>query len=172
MTRLRRIEHGERYFFVTTNLAKGVADLTAAERDLLLETVSKQRAKGAFFLFGYVAMPSHMHLLLSPRNQLLPRIMRDIKSVSGFAIANRRGLPGPVWQERYFDNIIRRVRNFWEKMEYIHTNPVKASLVRRPRDWKSSSHNFYARNGYVPIPLDQVDLPADGKYLLWPASYR
>ncbi len=172
MVRFRRIGDSDRIFFRTTNLARGVPNLSAAERDLFLDIFSAQRTPARFLLFGYVVMPEHVHLLLAPREKTVIQIMRDLKSKTGFEIARRRRRSGPLWQERYFDNIIRRVNHFWEKFEYIHRNPVGARLVRRPEDWKWSSYRFYAKCGSVPIVPDPVDLPADGNALLWPAPWR
>jgi REP element-mobilizing transposase RayT len=172
MVRFRRIADRDRIFFLTTNLAQGVPDLSPAERDLLLYLLSAQRIRDRFLLFGYVVMPDHVHLLLAPREQSVIRIMRDLKSKSGFEIARRRCKAGPLWQERYFDNIIRRVHHFWEKLEYMHQNPVEAKLVQQPEDWEWSSCRFYARCGSAPVVPDPVDLPANGNALLWPAPWR
>lgn len=79
--------------------------------------MARVRSTGAFFLYAYVVMPHHLHLLLTPHNQNLTRLMRDIKSQSGFQIVKKRGTRGSFWQERYFDHIIRRVRHFWQKVE-------------------------------------------------------
>jgi REP element-mobilizing transposase RayT len=169
MTRLRRIEDRDRIFFVTTNLARGVAPLEAAERDLLLATLGRHRSRGDFLLFAYVVMPTHVHLLISPQNHGLIRIMRDWKSQTGYEIARLRGARGRLWQERYFDVIIRRVRNFWDKTEYIHRNPVEAGLVGSPEAWKWSSYGQVIRGTGE---IDRVDFPADGDHLLWPAAWR
>ena len=117
-------------------------------------------------------MPTHLHLLLSPHNQKLIRIMLDLKSRTGFEIARWRGLHGPIWQERYFDTIIRRVRNFWQKLEYIHRNPVEAGLVKNPEDWQWSSYRHYVKKGQGVIALDPVEFPSDGDHFLWPAPWR
>jgi REP-associated tyrosine transposase len=172
MTRLRRIEDRDRIFFVTTNLAPKVAPLIPEESDLILTAIEKQRLNADFLLFGYVVMPTHVHLLFSPQNQNLIQIMRDIKSKTGFAIAQLRNVAGPVWQERYFDTIIRRVRNFWQKLEYIHGNPVEAGLVENPEDWRWSSCRHYVKKGEGPIALDPVAFPSDGDHFLWPAPWR
>ena len=172
MVRLRRIEDRDRIFFVTTDLARGVAPLSPAERDLILEVLAAQRSPRSFSLFGYVLMPDHAHLLLAPREQTLPRILRDLKSKTGHEIARRRRTSGPIWQPRYFDNIIRRVRHFWGKLDYIHENPVQAGLVSAPEDWKWSSYAFYAKLGAVTVVPDAVDMPADTNALLWPAPWR
>jgi REP element-mobilizing transposase RayT len=87
MTRLRRIEDRDRIFFVTTNLARKVAPLIPEERDLILTATEKQRLRADFLLFGYVVIPTHVHLLFSPQGRNLIQIMRDLKSKTGYAIA-------------------------------------------------------------------------------------
>ncbi len=90
MTRLRRIEELDRIFFVTFNLERGVRALSEAERDLVLGTLGELRGADDFALFAYVIMPDHAHLLLWPRTVSLVRIMRDLKSKTGFALAKSR----------------------------------------------------------------------------------
>src|ERR1700732_850610 len=157
MTRLRRIEDRDRFFFVTTNLARGTSPLRSTEYDLILNVLSGQRNLGEMFLFGYAVMPTHVHLLLYPHNKDIVGIMRNLKSKTGYEILRQRGGRGPFWQERYFDTIIRRVRNFWEKLEYIHRNPVEAGLVKCPEEWKWSSCRYYAKKDTVPIAVDPAE---------------
>src|SRR5579864_3671392 len=131
MSRLRRIATEDRIFFVTTSLLRPENFLSESERDLVLQALSSQRERGAYLLFAYVVMPDHLHLLLRPHNVDLSTGMRAVKSISGLRIAQHRGTAGGIWQPRYFDNVIRHVRSFWEKLEYIHNNPVTAGLVAR-----------------------------------------
>ena len=49
-----------------------------------------------------------------------------------------------LWQERFFDRALRTVREYHEKVEYIHLNPVRRGLVKKPEDWKWSSMREYA----------------------------
>ena len=172
MTRLRRIEDRDRIFFVTTNLARTVAPLIPEDRDLILSTIGKQKLRADFLLFGYMIMPTHVHLLFSPLRQNLIQIMRDLKSKTGYAIAQRRNVPGPIWQERYFDAIIRQVRNFWQKLEYIHRNPIEAGLVSELEEWRWSSYRHYVKKGEGPIAVDPAEFPSDGDHFLWPAPWR
>lgn len=172
MTRLRRIEDRDRFFFVTTNLAPGTRPLTPTECDLILNVLLDQRSLGEFVLFGYAVMPTHVHLLLYPHNKNLVCIMRNLKRKTGYEILRARGEHGTFWQERYFDAIIRRVRNFWEKLEYIHRNPVEAGLVEKKEDWPWSSYRHYLNKENVPIPVDPVGFSSDGDAFLWPAPWR
>jgi putative transposase len=168
VSRLRRIELAGRYFFITTNLAKGVPPLNASERDLCLDRLAKTKSKHKFSLFAYVVMPTHAHLLLWTLDSLLPALMRNWKSASGFAIAACRRRRGAVWQGRYFDFILRRAADFGDKLEYIHNNPVEAGLVTRPEDWRWSSYGFYTKRAPAPIQPDLFDIPSDPSQPLWP----
>jgi putative transposase len=44
-----------------------------------------------------------------------------------------------VWQESFYDHVIRNSKEFVERLNYIHYNPVKANLVDTPEDYKYSS---------------------------------
>jgi len=60
------------------------------------------------------------------------------------AVNRLRGEEGELWQPRFFDRALRTVKEYNEKAEYIHLNPVRAGLVSRPEDWRWSSYNEYA----------------------------
>ena len=47
-------------------------------------------------------------------------------------------------QPRFFDRALRTVKEYNEKVQYIHLNPVKAGLASRPEEWRWSSYNEYA----------------------------
>ena len=134
MSRLRRIEQRDRFFFVTTNLAKGIPHFVPDECALLLDILGQSRAQHGFLLFAYAVMPDHVHLLLDPGPSSLAAVLRDFKSKSALALNKSRHAHGSLWQPRYFDFACRRVRDFWNKMEYIRDNPVRAGLVLRPED--------------------------------------
>ena len=66
---------------------------------------------------------------------------------------SQRSLPFPVslselrrfWQRRYYDFNVYSSQKLREKLDYIHTNPVKRRLVQHPKDWPWSSWAFYAK---------------------------
>jgi len=172
MTRLRRIEEQDRIFFVTTNLARGTAPLSSMERDLVLQTVALQRRRGDLSLFAFVVMTTHAHFLLAPQNKDLIRILRDLKSTTGYQIARGRNVHGAVWQESYFDRIVQRPRDFWKHVEYIHQNPVTANLVSRLEDWPWSSYRQIVKQESGVVQVDAAEFPSDSNYLLRPVPWR
>jgi hypothetical protein len=81
--------------------------------------------------------------------------------------ATTRGAGGELTQPRFFDRALRTVKEYNEKVEYLHLNPVRAGWVSRPEDWRWSSCNEYAgmsadeqkkRCGLI---VDRVRMPSD-----------
>jgi putative transposase len=44
-----------------------------------------------------------------------------------------------VWQESFYDHVIRNRKELVERLNYVYYNPVKAGLVDKPEDYKYSS---------------------------------
>jgi hypothetical protein len=70
-----------------------------------------------------------------------------VKQSSTSAVNQRRGTDGELWQPRFFGRALRTVKEYNEKVEYIHLNPVRAGLVSRAEDWRWSSYHEYAGTG-------------------------
>ena len=79
----------------------------------------------------------------------------------------RRRESGELWQERFFDRALRTVREYHEKVEYIHLNPVRRELVKNAEDWKWSSMREFAgvsgedQERFCGLRIDRVPLPCD-----------
>jgi hypothetical protein len=93
--------------------------------------------------------------------------MEAIKDGATKRINRFRREAGVLWQPRFFDRALRTVREYHEKVQYIHLNPVKAGLVNRAEDWPWSSVHDYAGNvSQAPattsaLAINRVLLPAD-----------
>jgi putative transposase len=161
MSRLRRPFLVGRIFFITNNVLRTHPRLTDADFEVLAQAIEGVRARRHFLLTGYVFMPDHWHALFYPgENDTLPRLMNSLKVASVQRINRLRGTTGQFWQARYFDRAIRTVKEYHETIEYVHLNPVRKGMVRRPEDWPWSSIHSYGGPGPVPLEIDRVDLPA------------
>jgi REP element-mobilizing transposase RayT len=167
MSRLRRIADRDRIFFVTTNLAPRVPAFSSADRDVVVRHLKRRHAQSDFLLFGYAVMPTHLHLLLMPLGPGLAAAMHALKRLTAEDLRRTRGTRGPIWQARYFDFVLRRVHDFWDKLEYIHQNPVTSGLVKRADQWHWSSAAQYAKSGQGPVAVDSVNLPSDRNAFLF-----
>lgn len=118
-------------YFVTFRVRTGT--LAHEERRLVLDACLHWHQELARVDLVTV-MPDHVHLIVAPLKgdsgwHALPDIMQRIKSYTSHAIGKLRGKPGQIWQEEYFDRIIRDQDEFIEKWNYTLENPVAAGLA-------------------------------------------
>ena len=120
--------------------------------------LERVRRSYRLYVYGYVVMPEHVHLLLSepncptqakiglewatrPQQYTLADALKSLKQgVSRRLLGNAEHF----WQKRYYDFNIRNYPQFVEKLRYIHRNPVKRGLCERPEDWEWSSFQHYS----------------------------
>jgi putative transposase len=110
-------------------------------RTVFEETLETLRQRHGFYVFGYVLMPEHVHLLLSePKLHLLSDTLRALKTQTSRQLKGDRK---QFWQSRYFDRNIITQDEFVEKLQYIHRNPVEEGLVEKPEAWPWSSYRHW-----------------------------
>jgi hypothetical protein len=87
-------------------------------------------------------MPEHIHVLLSePQRGTLADAVKSLKQ----GVSRRLiGAAEHFWQKRYYDFNVRNYEQFFEKLNYIHRNPVKRELCELAGDWEWSSYRQYA----------------------------
>ena len=95
------------------------------------QVLEQARVKYGFFVYGYVVMPEHVHLLVSePERCTLATAIKAIKQ----SVARRQVKTGEhFWQGRYYDFNVGTAQKKVEKLKYIHRNPVHRGLVTRLR---------------------------------------
>ena len=168
MSRLRRRFLSDRYFFLTVRLLNWRARLRDADFHQLALALNRARRSHPFYLTAWVFLPDHWHAIISPPYPLtISQVMKSVKISSTILINRRRSERSELWQARFFDRALRTVKEYNDKVEYIHLNPVKAGLVRRPEDWPWSSVREYsgsvqdASTRHPYLPIDRVLLPSD-----------
>jgi REP-associated tyrosine transposase len=168
MSRLRRMVLSDRFFFITCRVHRLLRNLDDGEFAVLGEVVRERRKAHRFLLTVWVFLPDHWRAIIFPRSPLtISRVMEAIKVGSTKRIYAGRGERGVFMQGRFFDRALRTVKEYNEKVAYIHWNPVKAGLVQRPEDWKWSSFRDYtgsvnkAEGKGSPIPIDRIMMQSD-----------
>ena len=95
-----------------------------------------------FDLHAAIVMPDHVHLIYSPLRRddgwsyTLPEIMKSIKGRSGRFINLALHRNGPVWQEEFFDHVLRSNDSLVDRVEYVCQNPVRAGIVITESEYK------------------------------------
>lgn len=124
-------------------------------RDAFAEQLRLTQARRRFYLYAWVLMPNHAHLLIrEPGRGDLAGILRTLKVGLSKRVMRRWSELDALVLDRLID--ARGVRCFWqpgggydrnlfseaefdEKVRYIHENPVRSWLVGRPMEWAWSS---------------------------------
>ena len=55
----------------------------------------------------------------------------------------------PIWQNRYWEHMIRDEKDLINHIAYIHYNPVKHGYVKSVIDWPYSSFHRYVEKGLI-----------------------
>jgi REP element-mobilizing transposase RayT len=111
------------YYFVTWRVHPEQPDLTEHERTIVANAIKFFKDK-RYRLCAYVVMNDHCHAILQPLgDHTLQSIMYSWKSFSTRELQQLGLRFGQLWQREYFDRIVRSEDDFWEKVEYIVTNP-------------------------------------------------
>jgi len=115
-----------RAFFVTFVTAER-RSIFQVDRNagLLVDVLCGDREKRRYCLHAWVVMPDHVHLLLTPAEDVpLKRAIQFIKGGYSFRLKSGR----EVWQRGYLEHRIQDAADFERHAEYIAQNPVRAGL--------------------------------------------
>jgi putative transposase len=167
MSRLRRLVVTDRWFFVSCRVLPR-RTLSESEFDCLARVIDARRQEHGFLLSAWVFLPDHWHVIFYPAHPLtISTVMESIKDGATKRINHCHQASGTLFQPRFFDRALRTVREYHEKVAYIHRNPVAAGRVDRAEDGPWSSDHDYTGNlddrPATPsgLCIDRVLLPAD-----------
>ena len=121
--------------------------------------------KHPFSILAYVILPDHIHCIwkLPDGDSNYSTRWRLIKSF--FTREWKKNSPNrqkSIWQERYWEHVIRDQKDFENHFDYIHFNPVKHGIVSDPFNYLYSSYRYYVEKGYYPGKWDNSKNVWDG----------
>jgi REP element-mobilizing transposase RayT len=139
-----------------------------------------QKNKG-LEIYAYVLMSNHLHIIARAGKGNLSDVIRDFKAYTSKKIIDQI-IEGPESRRDWMLNLFRFVASkhkknehyqvwthdnhpeelfsnefIWQKLDYIHMNPVRNGLVSEPWDYRYSSARNYARMESV-IEVDLIPL--------------
>jgi putative transposase len=127
-------------YFVTSNTAER-RPFFRHERwaKLFLETLYNYRPE-RYQLHGFVLMPDHFHMLITP-SASLELAVQCLKGGFSFRAKRELGWKGEVWIAGFSDHRIRDDEDLRVHSAYIARNPVKARLAEQAGQYAYSSAN-------------------------------
>lgn len=134
MTQRHPIQHDQIVMITTVTKKRLPIFSSAVYAREAIECLYRTQERHPFFLYAFVIMPDHLHLLvktIAPSN--ISKIVGFYKS----GLAHHLGI-GPLWQPRFH----MRIADDAEKLkEYIHCNPTRKGLSEscETYPWSSAS---------------------------------
>jgi putative transposase len=131
---------------------------------------------------AYVIMPTHLHAICFDaewNSERLEQTLTEFRKFTGRKLVDfcAAHLPGCFTQTMKEVAPEDRDRRFWQatrhpvalinestwrqKLDYLHVNPRRKGLVRRPADWRYSSAGFFETDGVTTSDVEITRLQWD-----------
>jgi len=174
-----KIRNPEGIYFVTFAVVEWVDVFSRKEyRDIVLDSLRYCQKEKSLRIHGWCIMSNHIHLVISAKNEDTSDILRDfkkftgkqiIKAITGNKSESRKDWMLQIFKEQGEKNSRNSIYQFWrqdnrpkelfsigftwQKMNYMHNNPVEAGLVDKAEDYLYSSARDYVgkRKGLLEI---------------------
>lgn len=147
MPRVARIAPEENIYHILTR-GNNRQDIFKGERDYrkYIEILQKYKERYKFSLYHYVLMKNHVHLVLetSLNRGSLAAIMKGINLSYAQYYKTKYGHIGHFWQDRYKSILVSKDEYLLVCGSYVELNPVRARVVKDPKDYHWSSYGVYA----------------------------
>ena len=106
------------------------------------------KKKCPFYLHGYCLMTNHFHLLISLEEVSISTIMKKLLWCYSCYFNQKYGYKGHLFDSRFTSHMIKNDLYFLTVSRYIHLNPVKAGIVKKPILYPYSSYACYMGKTY------------------------
>ncbi|MCI0500248.1 MAG: transposase [Epsilonproteobacteria bacterium] len=179
MSKVYTISDQDKPYFITATVVDWIDVFTRKiYRDILIESLKYNIENKGLIVYAYVIMSNHFHCIIQAKNSNLSEILRDFKKHTSKAILNaihqepesrrewmlerfnkakeshHRNTNFQFWQYGNHAEEIYSQAFFWTKIDYIHFNPVRAEIVKRPQDFiYSSASNYIDNTGLLKVTL-------------------
>ncbi len=173
----------EKPHFITCSVVDWIDVFTRkVYRDIVISSLEYCIKEKGMILFGYVIMSNHIHLIVQSKQGKLSDLLRDFKKFTSTNIleamqtvpesrrewmldlfkkateSHTRNKNYQFWQYGNHAEEIFTLHFMWDKLNYIHLNPVRAGIVKKAQHSIYSSASNYV-NGKGLLEIELADNP-------------
>ena len=103
-------------------------------------------------IHAYVLMTNHVHVVVTPDHaDSLPKTFQSLGRRYVQYVNTTYQRTGTLWEGRYRATLIESERYFLTCCRYLELNPVRAGMVRHPRNYPWSSYHRHAEGQADPL---------------------
>jgi putative transposase len=134
---------GAKYHITSRGLRKSPLFYDDYDRYKYLDLLKEAIEQYPFHLQAYCLMTNHIHLQIESIETTPSQILKLLHTKYAKYFNKRYDFSGHVFESRYGSELITAIDYELEVNRYIHLNPVKANLVKKPEDYRWSSYRTY-----------------------------
>ena len=117
-----------------------------------LDTLYEAAEKNTAAIHAYVLMANHVHILVTPGHaHSITHMMQDLGRKYVRYINRTYKRSGTLWEGRYKAGLVDSEVYLLTCMQYIELNPVRASMVNHPGEYRWSSYSVNANGTTNPL---------------------
>lgn len=123
-----------------------------ADYQFFMDCLKNGCERHACRIHAYVLMTNHVHLLMTPQTENgIGKVMQSVgrRYVQYFNFTY--GRTGTLWEGRYKATLVDTEAYLLTCYRYIELNPVRASLVASPEEYRWSSYGVNGLGRYDPL---------------------
>ena len=94
-------------------------------------------------IFAYCLMTNHLHLLIAEMGEPISNVVKRLGVAYASYFNKSRKRSGPLFEGRFRSEPVDNSDYFITLLHYIHYNPVKAGMTKKPEWYKWSSMHEY-----------------------------
>lgn len=155
-------------YFLTFQIVGWVDLFTRKDyRDIVIDNLKYCQKNKGLYLYAYVIMSNHIHMMVQNVNGDMSGFIRDFKSYTSMKFIEfivhgnesrkdwlkvvfayhgklKSGQEYQIWTHENHAELVYSQKFIEQKVNYIHDNPVKNGIVEKPEDYLYSSARNYA----------------------------
>ena len=117
--------------------------LNESDYAAFLDGLAVTRKRYPVDLYAYILLATHFHLLVQVPHASTARVLQSLLTRDARRCNRTHHHRGHLFQGRYQAIVCDRESYLLELVRYIHLNPVRAKMVKRPGEWPWSGHGEY-----------------------------
>lgn len=147
MPRIARKDLNTNYFhIITQGINKEYIFENKFFKEKYIELLLKFSDKYEIRILSYCIMDNHAHILLyCEKTNEMSEYMKSINTSYAKLYNHIKNRVGFVFRNRYETEPIYEIKHLLNCIGYIHNNPVKASITKKPEEYKYSSYCDYIK---------------------------